>query len=134
LKWFPTLGASYLPSPPDSCCATNSSTPLSSVPESACQQSSGPNSPHGLRRSGLQRSLSMGGSKLVATQILRRGRAGQAPEEAREIDHRADIVTPGPLREFAHLQVIDHALAQGADGSGCLFGGRFSPMRRSRSR
>ena len=56
--------------------------------------------------------------QLELPHILRRGGLRRAAEEGREASDLADVISAGLLDEMAHRHVIDHALAQRADG--CL--------------
>ncbi len=53
---------------------------------------------------------------LVAAQILRLGLIRRAAEKGREIPYRRDVSSLGASRETADRHVLDHALAQRADG------------------
>ena len=55
--------------------------------------------------------------QLVVAQVLHRGAIGRAPQIAREPAHRADVRTLRLGGELAHPHVVEHALAQGADGT-----------------
>jgi hypothetical protein len=58
----------------------------------------------------------LGQVHLVAAHIVGRGRVGRAAEEAGESLDVADIVASRLLAELAYRHVLEHALAQRADG------------------
>src|SRR5262245_60488436 len=58
----------------------------------------------------------LGQMHLVAAYIVGRRRVGRAAEEAGESLDMADIVAARLLAEFAYRHVLEHALAQRADG------------------
>jgi len=54
--------------------------------------------------------------ELIASQILGAGRVRRAAEKGRELAHGAEVVGLRLVRKLAHPHVLDHALAQRADG------------------
>lgn len=56
--------------------------------------------------------------QLELPHILGRGGLRRAAEEGREASDLTDVIGAGLLDEMAHRHVVDHALAQRADG--CL--------------